>query len=137
MDEVREWAQATKLADGRRVIDQPFVRTNLARCYAGGEALKLMLWKQAWTLTHSNLHPAEASAVKVFASEFFVDAYRWLQEILGASGTLDRHSPGALVQGRIERMYRSALILTFGGGTNEVQRDIIAMAGLGLPHYKE
>ncbi len=137
MDEVRAWAQATKLADGRRVIDQPFARTNLARCYAGAEVLKLMLWKQAWTLTHGDLHPAEASAVKVFASEFFVEAYRWLQEILGASGTLDRHSPGTLLQGRVERMYRSALILTFGGGTNEVQRDIIAMAGLGLPHYKE
>jgi len=33
-------------------------------------------------------------------------------------------------------MYRATLILTFGGGTNEVQRDIIAMTALGLPHYK-
>ena len=37
---------------------------------------------------------------------------------------------------RLESMYRNALILTFGGGTNEVQRDIIAMAGLGMPNYK-
>jgi alkylation response protein AidB-like acyl-CoA dehydrogenase len=74
--------------------------------------------------------------VKVYASEFFVEAYRMLQEVLGAAGVLDRSSPGALLGGRIERMYRAALILTFGGGTNEVQRDIIAMAGLGLPHYK-
>ena len=36
----------------------------------------------------------------------------------------------------IESSYRNGLILTFGGGTNEVQRDIIAMAGMGLPHYK-
>ena len=136
IEQVRDWARETKLADGRRVIDQPFVRRNLARCVAGGEALKLMLWKQAWTLTHGNLHPAESSAVKVYASEFFVEAYRMLQEVLGAAGVLDRSSPGALLDGRIERMYRAALILTFGGGTNEVQRDIIAMAGLGLPHYK-
>ena len=136
-DRVREWAQQTKLADGRRVIDQPFVRRNLARCHAGGEALKLMLWKQAWMLTHSQLHPADASTVKVYASEFFVEAYRMLQEVLGAAGVLQRGSPGALLQGRIEHRYRAALILTFGGGTNEVQRDIIAMAGLGLPHYKE
>ncbi len=137
LEGARHWAQQTKLADGRRVIDQPFVRANLARCHTGAEALKLMLWKQAWTLTFSSLHPAAASTVKVYASEFFVEAYRLLQEVLGAAGTLDRHSPGALLQGRLERMYRSALILTFGGGTNEVQRDIIAMAGLGMPHYKE
>jgi alkylation response protein AidB-like acyl-CoA dehydrogenase len=136
-DSVRAWAQETKLADGRRVIDQPFVQRNLARVHVGGEALKLMLWKQAWTLTHSNLHPAAASTVKVYASEFFVEAYRQLMEIFGAAGSLDRSSSGAILKGRLERMYRAALILTFGGGTNEVQRDIIAMAGLGMPHYKE
>jgi alkylation response protein AidB-like acyl-CoA dehydrogenase len=76
LQDVRRWAQKTLLADGRRVIDQPFVRRNLAKCHAGAEALKLMLWKQAWTLTHSRLHPAEASTVKVYASEFFVEAYR-------------------------------------------------------------
>jgi alkylation response protein AidB-like acyl-CoA dehydrogenase len=135
-DDVRRWAQSTKLADGRRVIDQPFVRRNLARCYAGAEALRLMLWKQAWTLTHSRLHPAEASTVKVYASEFFVEAYRLLMEVIGPSATIHRRSPGAVLAGRLERMYRSALILTFGGGTNEVQRDIIAMAGLQMPHYK-
>ena len=42
-------------------------------------------------------------------------------------------SAGEVLAGRIERMHRSALILTFGGGTNEIQRDIIAAAGLGLP----
>jgi alkylation response protein AidB-like acyl-CoA dehydrogenase len=42
-------------------------------------------------------------------------------------------SPGALLHGRIERMHRACLILTFGGGTNEVQRDIIAAGALGLP----
>jgi alkylation response protein AidB-like acyl-CoA dehydrogenase len=135
-EDVRRYAIETKLADGRRVIDQPFVRRNLARCYAGAEALRLMLWKQAWTLTHSRLHPADASTVKVYASEFFVEAYRALMEVIGAAGTIHRRSPGAVLAGRLERMYRSALILTFGGGTNEVQRDIIAMAGLQMPHYK-
>jgi alkylation response protein AidB-like acyl-CoA dehydrogenase len=135
-EDVRRYAIETKLADGKRVIDQPFVRRNLARCYAGAEALRLMLWKQAWTLTHSRLHPADASTVKVYASEFFVEAYRALMEVIGAAGTIHRRSPGAVLSGRLERMYRSALILTFGGGTNEVQRDIIAMAGLQMPHYK-
>ena len=43
------------------------------------------------------------------------------------------NSPGALLRGRVERMHRACLILTFGGGTNEIQRDIIGMVALGLP----
>jgi alkylation response protein AidB-like acyl-CoA dehydrogenase len=135
-EESTEWARQTKLADGRRVIDQPFVQSNLARIHAKLEVLKLMNWKQAWALQHGNLHLADASAVKVFGTEFYVEAYNALLEIYGPLGTVQGDSPGAVLRGKAEMMYRNCLILTFGGGTNEVQRDIIAMAGLGLPHYK-
>ena len=57
-------------------------------------------------------------------------------EVLGASATGPGGSPGALLSGRIERMHRSALILTFGGGTNEIQRDMIAMLALGQPYRR-
>jgi len=132
-EESRAWAQQTKLADGRRVIDQSFVRANLARVHAKLEVLKLMNWKQAWCMTRGNLHPADASATKVFATEFYVEAYRLLLETFGAPGALRAGSPDAVLRGRVERMYRTTLILTFGGGTNEVQREIIAAAGLQMP----
>jgi acyl-CoA dehydrogenase len=135
-DETVCWARETKLADGRRVIDQPHVQMNLARVEAGLEVLKLMRWKQAWALTRGNLHPADASAVKVFGSEFMVDGFRWLLEVLGQAGTLKRGSPGAALRGRAERMYRAVSILTFGGGTNEIQRDIISAAGLQMPRER-
>ncbi|MEB2345119.1 MAG: acyl-CoA dehydrogenase family protein [Deltaproteobacteria bacterium] len=135
-EEVRQWASATKLTDGRRVIDQGWVREALAWVHAKLEALRLMQWKLAWSMTQGKLHPADASAVKVYATELYVQAYRRLMEVLGPAGTIRDGSPGAVARGRLERMYRATLILTFGGGTNEVQRDIIAMAGLGLPHYK-
>jgi alkylation response protein AidB-like acyl-CoA dehydrogenase len=127
---VREWASSERLADGSRVIDVPWVRGNLARVHARAEFLKLMNWKiaSAWTVS-----PAQASATKVFGTEFATEAYRLLMEVLGARALLPAGSPGAVLAGRIERAHRSALILTFGGGTNEVQRDIIAGAGLGLP----
>jgi len=131
--ETRRWAQDTKLADGRRVVDQPFVQANLARLHAKLEVLKLMNWKQAWAMTRGKLHPADASATKVFATEFYVEAYKLMLEILGPYGTLRAPSPGAALRGRVERMYRTTLILTFGGGTNEVQREIIAAAGLQMP----
>ncbi len=58
-------------------------------------------------------------------------------EITSAPGIIAKGCPGAVLQGRLESSYRNALILTFGGGTNEIQRDIIAMAGMGMPNYKD
>jgi alkylation response protein AidB-like acyl-CoA dehydrogenase len=136
-DEVLELARQTKLPDGSRLLDRPWVRQTLARVHAKLEALRLMQWRLAWALTQGALHPAEASAVKVYATEFYVEAYERLMEVLGPEATLRGDSPGAFLRGRLERMYRATLILTFGGGTNEVQRDIVAMAGLGMPHYKD
>jgi alkylation response protein AidB-like acyl-CoA dehydrogenase len=69
----------------------------------------------------------------VYGTELTIEACRLMMEVLGANAEVRAASPGALLAGRIERMHRSALILTFGGGTNEVQRDIISAAALGLP----
>ncbi|HEX6353727.1 acyl-CoA dehydrogenase family protein [Actinophytocola sp.] len=129
---VREWAQETKLPDGRRVIDQEWVQLHLARVHAKVEFLKLINWKIAWGV-NKGLNPADASATKVFGTEFATEAYRLLMEVLGTQAYVRAGSPGALLRGRIERMHRAALILTFGGGTNEVQRDIVAAVGLGMP----
>jgi hypothetical protein len=54
-------------------------------------------------------------------------------EVVGQAGYLTAGSTGAVVHGRLERQARSQTIFTFGGGTNEIQRDIIAMVGLGMP----
>ncbi|GAA4528448.1 acyl-CoA dehydrogenase family protein [Amycolatopsis samaneae] len=131
--EVRAWAQTAKLPDGSRVIDAEWVRLHLARVHAHAEYLKLRNWRIAWAAAASELGPAEASATKVFGTEFATEAYRLLMEVLGAASVVREGSPGALLRGRIERLHRSSLILTFGGGTNEVQRDIVAATALGLP----
>jgi len=131
--DVCAWTRETRLADGGRVIDRPWVQLHLARVQAKMEVLKLLNWQQAWSMARGTLNFAEASAVKVFGTEFYVEAYQLLLEVLGEAGALKGTSPGAILKGRVERMYRATLILTFGGGTNEVQRDIIAMAGLGMP----
>ena len=129
---VADWARATKLAGGQRVIDAEWVQLNLARVHAKAEFLKLTNWRIA-AQAGAGLGPAAASATKVFGTEFATEAYRLLMEVLGANAAVRDGSPGAVLAGRIERMHRSALILTFGGGTNEVQRDIVAAAALGLP----
>ncbi|MGI9591797.1 MAG: acyl-CoA dehydrogenase family protein [Myxococcota bacterium] len=136
LGETVAWARETKLADGTRAIDRPFVRSNLARVHAKVRALKLLNFRLAWNAQHQTLHPADASAVKVYGSEFYVEAYNALLECFGVLGAVQDASPGAILRGRVESSYRNTLILTFGGGTNEVQRDIIAMTKLAMPHYK-
>jgi alkylation response protein AidB-like acyl-CoA dehydrogenase len=133
---VTEWARETQV-DGARVIDKEWVQQSLARVYAKAEVLRLMNWKQAWAAEKGQPQMADSSAIKVFGSELQIEAYRALIEILGASGIVAKGSPGAALQGKMESSYRNGLILTFGGGTNEIQRDIIAMAGMGMPNYKD
>ncbi len=146
--EVTEWARGTKLAghlDGPagpspqgsgcgRVIDAEWVQLNLARVHAKAELLKLLNWRIA--AAAGSPGPATASATKVYGTELTIEACRLLMEVLGAGAEVRAGSPGAVLSGKIERMQRSALILTFGGGTNEVQRDIIAAVALGLPLHR-
>lgn len=125
--DVVEWARAESLTD------REWVRTHLARVHACAEYLKLRNWKIAWAAAASELGPAEASATKVYGTEMAIEAYRLLMEVVGAAAVVRDGSPGAVLAGRLERLHRSALILTFGGGTNEVQRDIVAATALGQP----
>lgn len=134
--QVAEWAATTDGVDGCKIIDVPWVRTNLAKVRSGLEALRLVCWKQAWSMSQGALGMAEASAAKVYGSEYFVETWRNLMEIIGQSGTLARDSEGALLDGQLEHRYRTGSVLTFGGGTNEVQRDIVAAAGLFMPRNR-
>jgi alkylation response protein AidB-like acyl-CoA dehydrogenase len=132
-EEVLDYARQTRRPDGKRVIDDEWVRINLARVRSGIDFLRLINWKVAWTATQGGMEVADASSIKVFGTEFYMESFKLLMEVLGPRAALDRQSPEAILQGRLETMYRSLVILTFGGGTNEIQRDLIAMFGLGMP----
>ncbi len=132
-EEVCAWAATTKSPNGNPIIHTPWVKQSLARVQLDLETLKLMCWKQAWSMQSGNPDMADSSAAKVFGSEFFVETYRRLMEVIGQAATLKRGSPGAALKGKLEHRYRVGSVLTFGGGTNEIQREIIAGAGLFLP----
>ncbi|QKV91384.1 acyl-CoA dehydrogenase family protein [Streptomyces sp. NA02950] len=133
---VQRWAADTKLADGRRVIDLGWVRARLARTHARLDAMKLLNWQMVDALQRETLTPQDASAVKVYGSEARRDAYAWLMEIVGAAGPLKEGAAGAVLHGELERGYRSSVVFTFGGGNNEVQREIISWIGLGMPRVR-
>ncbi|NGO70735.1 acyl-CoA dehydrogenase family protein [Streptomyces boncukensis] len=134
--DVRRWAADTKLADGRRVLDLGWVRTLLARTHTRLDAMKLLNWQMVDALDKGTLTPQDASAAKVYGSEARRDAYAWLMEAVGAAGPLAEGSAGAVLRGELERGYRSAVIFTFGGGNNEIQREIISWIGLGMPRVR-
>jgi alkylation response protein AidB-like acyl-CoA dehydrogenase len=128
---VCDWARETG------VLDREWVRIALGRAHARVEALKLINWKLAADADHGvPLSPAEASATKVYGSELATEVYRSLMEVVGPPAGITGDSPGAALAGRLERFHRSSLVMTFGGGTNEIQRDIIGYVGLGLPAAK-
>jgi alkylation response protein AidB-like acyl-CoA dehydrogenase len=134
LQDVIEWARTTPAENGRPVLDSERVQLALGRVHAGVEVLRLMNAHSAWTADQGlPLGMADASATKVYSTEMAVELYRALMDVVGPAAVIRKDSPGAVLAGRLERMHRASLILTFGGGTNEVQRDIIAAAGLAQP----
>jgi 3-oxocholest-4-en-26-oyl-CoA dehydrogenase alpha subunit len=132
-EDMLDWARRTPAGPhGPRMIDVPWVQLDLARCHAKLEAMKLLNWKMAAAASDGSLTAADSSAVKVFGTETHVEVYRLLLGIVGAAGYVRDGSPGAVLQGRLERAGRAAQINTFGGGVNDVQRDIVAAAGLKM-----
>ena len=133
-EEVVAWAADTPAASGSEasVLDQGWVQIDLARCHAKLEAMKLLNWQMAAAVAADSLPPARASAVKVYGTEAVSDIYHLLLGVLGAGAHLREGSSGALLAGRVEAAARTAQINTFGGGVNEVQREIVAWTGLGM-----
>ena len=114
----------------------------LAARYPNRDAILLpalrMLEREFGTVDEPGMrHVAEivgVSAAKVYGSEGFIEIYRMLGEVVGQAGLLRSGSgQGCVEAGKIERLYRTASIITFGGGANEIQRDIISAAGLWMP----
>ncbi len=126
-----EWARDNTRADGTRVLDIPWVRRNLAEVTAELEYLRLLNWKVAWSVATTHLDVADSSSVKVYGTEFYTRAFRRLMQIYNEVGYLGQTDPG--LGSSLEMLYRALVILTFGGGTNEMQRDLITMFGLGFP----
>jgi alkylation response protein AidB-like acyl-CoA dehydrogenase len=125
-----KWARETPYDDGY-VIDLPWVQQSLAKVEAQVAAYRLLNLRVNTSMSGGALAMGEASAAKVFGTELTQLVAKELLDILGQEGT--RKGDTAPLRGELEHAYRLAVINTFGGGANELQRDIIAMAGLGMP----
>ena len=132
---VLAWAKAPD-ENGQRAMDLPWVQRLFAQSYSRLEAMRLINFRIAQMLEEKNLgldFIALASATKVYGSEGAIEILKNLQEIVGAAGMVQTGSAAARLQGDIEYETRAATTLTFGGGVNELQRELVAQFGIGMP----
>lgn len=129
-EDVRDWAR------DNGVLELPWVQRDLARSYARLRAMELLNWKMTIAVEQGDLSGAQAGATKTYGTETHIDVQRTLTGILGAAGRIRPESPGAVLAGQIEQLSRQGIVNTFGGGVNEVLREMVAVQGLGLPRSK-
>ena len=118
---------------GVRIADQPMARAALADQYIETEIARYLSYRVAWMQSQSLVPNYEASMSKVYGSEFQQRTARVGINVLGLAGALKPASPHAKLEGAFCQMYMSSVARTIGAGTSEIQRNIIATRGLGLP----
>jgi 3-oxo-4-pregnene-20-carboxyl-CoA dehydrogenase beta subunit len=129
LDRVTAWAQSHPAPDGRPIAAQADVRRVLAEVVAVMRVNELLNWQVAVAET---VEIADASATKVFSSERIQRLGQSLCELVGRHGDPADEATAELLHW-LDVQYKRNLVLTFGGGVNEVQRELIATAGLRLP----
>ncbi|MEV2225704.1 acyl-CoA dehydrogenase family protein [Nocardia vinacea] len=126
-DRVREWAQS------RGVLAEADVRRSLGRVHAMARLNELLNWQVAATVDGDQATViADASATKVYSTESLQEAGRLAEEIVGHYGDPADPDTAELLTW-LDRRTKQNLVVTFGGGVNEVMRELVASSGLKLP----
>jgi 3-oxocholest-4-en-26-oyl-CoA dehydrogenase alpha subunit len=129
--ELIRWVKETTL-DGARLAEVPWVRNRLAEFARDTEVLKLMNFRVACQIAQGTHSVAEAAMTKIFGSELFQRVHGFGLQMMGMLGQLEPGEELAPLGGKFEREYLAKMLLTFGGGANEVLRDVVALTGLGM-----
>lgn len=134
LSEIAQWASTNRM-NGMPVLEQSWVRNRLVDMSLEMEVLKLLNFRTAWMISQNIVPFVESSMIKVFGSEHIRRVTDACLQIMGLYGQLETGSKWVPLRGRPEHVYLMDVLLTFGGGTNEVLRDMMAM-GLGLPRSR-
>jgi alkylation response protein AidB-like acyl-CoA dehydrogenase len=130
---VEEFAQRVPDDGSARPIDDPVVRERLVRLAIDNEVSDLLAGRAAWVAASGRLPGTEGAAVRLFASESFTRAASWAIDLAGPEGLVQSIDRTGQIDGFFEYCYRYAPGTTLAGGTTEIQRNLIAQRGLGLP----
>jgi alkylation response protein AidB-like acyl-CoA dehydrogenase len=130
-----EHAHTATRDDGTRVIDDPDVREELARLAIDVEVADLLAGRAAWVSGTGRLPGTEGAHVKLFATEAFTRGANRFADLAGPAGLVRDDTHGD-VSAIFEFFYRFAPVTTIYGGTSEIQRNLVAQRGLGLPRAR-
>jgi len=119
--------------NGKSLSKDPLVRQKLAQMAIEVEANRHLYYRLAHMLDSGQVPNYQASMQKLFATETAQRIANTAMEVLGLFGQLKAGSRRAVLDGLVERIYRSSVVETIYAGTSEVQRNIMALRGLGLP----
>ena len=133
LDETRDYASEASRRDGRPLVQTPWVRNELADRYIECEVARLMAYNVAYLQGEGQVPNKEASISKVFGSETLQRSANSALGILGMYGALGRNEERAPLKGRLQEHWMIAFSHKIAAGTSEVQRNIIAGRGLGMP----
>ena len=136
LDQAVEWARSARDRDGRTRLADPVVREQLAWIAITNEVGRLLALRTVATHAEGRVPVVEGSMTKLFTTEAMQHVVDTLLDVVGADGLIADGSSSAIGGGVFERAYRHAPLETITGGTSEIQRDIIATAGLGLPRSR-
>ncbi len=131
-EELVEYAKETKV-DGKALGKNPVVRQKLAEIAIELEAARLLYYQLGYILDRGEPANYQSSMEKLFACEVAQRLVNAGMQIMGSYGQLQQDSKRAPLQGEMEFQYRWSFLHTIAGGTSEIQRNIIALRGLGLP----
>ena len=118
---------------GRRPGEGPVIRRRMAELWTANEAGRMVAYKVGWMQSRKLVPNTEASVSKLMGSEIAQGVADLGMKIAGSYGLLDRFSHRALLDGRPAREWMDSVSFTIRAGTSEIQRNIIATRGLGLP----
>jgi alkylation response protein AidB-like acyl-CoA dehydrogenase len=131
-DRFAHWARTATGRDGRPLIEEPAVRRAVALVYSYLRVNELLNWQVAANMDLGWLGAPDASATKIYGSERMQDVGRIVGDVLARYGDPGDPATADFIE-RLDHGVKGAVVLTFGGGVNEIQRELIAMIGLGLP----
>ncbi|MDO8612868.1 MAG: acyl-CoA dehydrogenase family protein [Dehalococcoidia bacterium] len=132
LEEIVEYARDTR-HNGKRLIDEAPVRVRLADAALEVEIGQLLSYRVASMQSRGLVPNYESSIAKLFNTDMQLRLAKAGMEIMGLYGQLEPQSKYVPLRGKFERQYLWQTGMSVGGGTPEIQRNIIAMRGLGLP----
>lgn len=132
LKELVNYCKTTK-RDGAYLATNPVIRKRLAKLAADIEAFKLLNYRITCLQHKNRTATAETSVARVFGIGVWREMAHVSTAVLGPHSVVDRGSPCARLNGATARWYLNAPSMSIGGGTTEIQTNIIARVGLGLP----